>query len=423
MAQDPPPVGPDLTDEAPPPPRYSTFHSLRYPDFRYMWQGQIGASASQWMENVARPFLILELTDSPFLLGLVAATRMLPMLFIGVWAGVIADRVDKRKILLVCQSVTFVSHVATAALLLTGVIEPWMVFLGTLVTGSAQAFNQPARQSLIPRLVPSENMANAVALNAAAFNIMRTGGPAIAGLVLAFASFGDLYVLQSFIYVWVIWSTARITVRSAPAPRERPSMTKELGEGFDAVKKDRVILYIMILSLAMFVFGMPFQNVFIPLIALESLDMDRSSAALLISLVGGGALLGALVIATIGDRARRRGLLMIGMILTFSLGLMLFSRSESLFAAAPALLLCGAMQTSFMSMTNIFILGRTPPELHGRVLSLFSLDRGLIPFGATLAGALAGSIGPQDALMVMALIVLCSTLAVGLLVPSLRNLQ
>jgi MFS family permease len=422
-------VADDAVKVAPPPEdepfqttRIGTFHSLQFRDFRYLWQGQIGASASQWMEQIARPLLILELTNSAFLVGLIAATRMVPMLLMGLWAGVLADRMDKKRILQVCQSITFTTHAATAALILMGTIEPWMVFVGAFVTGSAQAFNQPARSSLVPRLVPRDSMANAIALNSAAFNIMRTGGPSIAGLVLFATDFGELYAMQALVYIWVIWSTSHIQVRTNPERRERPSMLTDLFEGFGVVKKDRIILYIMLLSLALFVFGMPFQSVFVPLIAVDSLEMSRSVAGLLVSLVGAGALIGSLVVATIGDSVRRRGLLMIGMIIAFCLALLVFARAESLFLIAPALMTCGAMQVSFMALNNAFVLGRTAPELHGRVMSLFSLDRGLVPLGATLGGFLAATLGPQDGLMVMALICLVLTLIVALFVPSLRKM-
>jgi MFS family permease len=386
-----------------------------------MWQGQIGASASQWMEQIARPFLILELTDSYFLVGLIAATRMVPMLLVGIWAGVIADRMDKKKILVACQAVTFGAHAVTAILILTSLIDPIAVFAGTFVTGCAQAFNQPARQSLIPRLVPREHMANALALNSAAFNTMRTGGPAIAGAVLAVAGFEGVYVMQTLVYVWVIWSTSRIHEHGEPVNRVRASMRTELVEGFAAVKRDRIIFYIMVLCLALFV--LPFQGVFIPLIAVESLDMSKETAGILLSAVGFGALLGALVVATIGDTVRNRGMLMITMLVLFAFALLVFARGETLLTAIPALLVCGAMQTSFMSLNNAFVLGRTPPELHGRVLSLFSLDRGLVPLGATLAGALSASLGAADALTIMAGCFLLGTVLIAALVPSLRHIH
>jgi MFS family permease len=411
-------------EEAVVPTRVGTFHSLQYRDFRYLWQGQIGAAASQWMENVARPLLILELTNSALMVGLIAATRMLPMLLVGVWAGVMADRMDKKRILQTTQAITFLTHVATAALILTGVIEPWMVFVTTFTAGASQAFNQPARVSLIPRLVPRENVTNAIALTSAAFNVMRTLGPSIAGLILIVADYGDLYVFQSLVYLWVMWSTGKISVTTAdPRGGPRTSMKADLLEGFSAVKRDRAILYILVLSLAVFVWGMPFQGVFIPLIATRELDLGRGGAGALVSLVGIGALLGSLVIATFGDNMRRRGVAMIAMVVAFCGALYLFARADTLLLVVPGLLIAGAMQTSFMSLNNAFVLGRTPAELHGRVLSLFHLDRGLVPLGSTIAGVLAAALGPQDALTVMASICLASTLLLTLLVPAIRRIS
>jgi MFS family permease len=411
------------TGETIAPPRPSTFHSLRYRDFRYLWQGQIGAAASQWMENVARPFLILEMTDSEFLVGLVAATRMIPMLFLGVWAGVLADRMDKKRILQVTQTITFLTHAVTAALILTDVIEPWMVFVGTLTGGASQAFNQPARVSLIPRMVPRENVANAIALTSAAFNTMRTIGPAIAALVLAFLTFGDLYVLQALMLLWVLWSTSKITVSTRESRARSTSMRAELVEGFKAVRQDKPVLYILALSLVIFIWGMPFQGVFIPLIGKKELGLSTSEASLLISVVGLGALGGSLIIATVGDQMPRRGLVMLGIIGVFSVSLIVFANVHSLYLIIPALAMTGAMQVAFMSLNNAFVLGRTPQELHGRVLSLFHLDRGLVPAGAAMGGFLAATLDPATAQTIMALVCLGSAGLMALAFPALRNIS
>ncbi len=402
--------------------RLSTFHSLRYPNYRYLWYGQVGAAASNWMEQLARPLLIYFLTESPFMVGLIAGTRMLPMLLIGVWAGVIADRVDRRRILLFTKSIVLSVHAATAALILTGVIEPWMVFVTAFTAGSAMAFDQPARQSLIPRLVPDHALANAVALNSAAMQIMRVTGPAIAGLVLFVFDFGELYVLQALIYITVIHSTYRIKVEAKEPRRERTSLLSDLIEGFGAVRRDPAIFYILVLSLAIFVWGMPYNTVFVPLIGVEVLGIGEASG-LLISCVGLGAVAGSLTIATYGDSVRRRGLIMLGLICTFAVALLALSRAETLLLAIPALIVSGVMQNGFMSLSNAFVLGRTPRELQGRVISLFSLDRGLVPLGALIGGSLAETLGPQDALAVMALICLSSTLLLACFVPSLRRLH
>jgi MFS family permease len=423
MAQEATRVETDAPSETVATRRPSTFHSLQYRDFRYLWMGQLGAASSQWMENVARPFLILELTDSELLVGLIAATRMLPMLFLGAWAGVLADRVDKKRILLASQAVTFTTHAVTAALILTGVIEPWMVFVGTLTGGTAQAFNQPARVSLIGRLVPRENVTNAIALTSAGFNTMRAAGPIVASVVLALFSFGDLYLLQALLLVWVLWNTLQISVPLREARKRTTSMGGELIEGFKAVRDDKPVLYILVMSLVIFVWAMPFQGVFVPLIGKKELGLSASEASLLFSVVGLGALSGSLIIATFGDRLTHRGFVMLGIMGVFSLSLLVFANAGTLLLVVPALALTGAMQVSFMSLNNAFVLSHVPPDLHGRILGLFHLDRGLVPAGAALGGVLASTLDPSAAQTIMAVVCLVSATLMALLFPALRNIS
>jgi predicted MFS family arabinose efflux permease len=223
-------------------------------------------------------------------------------------------------------------------------------------------------------------------------------------------------------YVWVMFSTYQISVRTQEEKRERGSMVKELFEGFNVVKNDTVIFYILILCLVVFIWGVPYQTVFVPLIAKRELGLGSSGFGVLITMVGVGALIGSLAMATIGERVRRRGLVMLGMLVVYSVALLVLSRGNSLYAVIPMLLVSGAMQTSFMSLNNAYVLGRTPRELQGRVMSLFSLDRGLVPLGATIAGVLAEVIGPQDGLAVMGAICLGTTLLLAVAVPSLRRI-
>ena len=422
MPDDTPVQAPEL-EELRPPKRLSTFYSLRYRDYRMVFFGQLAASASQWMEQLARPVLILALTDSAFLVGLVVATRMIPQLFIGVWAGVIADRSDKRRILLLSKSMAMAMHFTTAFLILSGIIEPWMVFATSLIAGSAMAFDAPARQSLIPRLVPDEALANAVALNSAAMNVMRIGGASIAGLFLAFFDIGGLYVFQGTIYLIVIYCTLRIRTKTNDEEKIRGSMVADLFEGFGAVRQDKTIAYILSISLVMFVWGFPYQSVFVPLIAIRALDIGESGAGLLIGVTGIGALIGSLTIATIGDGLRKRGLILLVMIGVYGIALIVFARAEVVVIAVPALIVTGALQTSFMSLNNALVLSRTRLEIQGRVMSLFSLDRGLIPFGATIGGFLAAVLGPQDGLTLMAIVCLVCASIMAVSLPALRRIN
>ncbi|MGB6836729.1 MAG: MFS transporter [Dehalococcoidia bacterium] len=409
--------------EAPARRTLATFSSLRYRDYRLLWTGQVGHSASLWMEMVIRPVLILHLTDSALQVGLVVATRMVPTLLFGLIAGVVADRFDKRRILLACQTVTMSMHFLLAMLVLSGMVEVWQVFATAFVSGTSMAFNQPARQSLVPRLVPERELLNAIALNTAAMNVMRIAGGGLAGVLLIPLGVGAVYLLNGFLYIGVMLTTVlmRVPPQGRAASGPSPSWVEDLKEGFAFVGRNPAILYILAPALILFVFGFPYNSVFVPLLAKQVLDLGDSGVGALLATTGVGALAGSLVMASRSD-IRRRGLLMLVFLAIFSGALILLSRSTFLPLALLALLLVGSAGVSYMALTNTLLLENSPRELHGRVLSLMSLDRGLVPLGATIAGALAATLGPQSGLLVMALICLGLTAVVAVGAPTLRRL-
>lgn len=398
-----------------------TFASLRHRNYRLLWLGQVGHSASLWMEQVIRPVLILELTDSALMVGLVVATRMAPMLAFGLLAGVVADRFDKRRVLLACQTVTMSMHFVLAFLVLSGVVEPWHVFATAFASGTSMSFNQPARQSLVPRLVPDEDLLNAIALNTAAMNVMRIAGGGMAGVLLIPLGVGSVYLLNGCLYVVVIIMTYSIrTPSTAAMARPAESWVEDLKEGIRFAVGNRTVLYVMAPALILFVFGFPYQSVFVPLLAVKTLGLGESGVGALVAITGVGALTGSLTMAS-RRGLRRRGTLILVFLGGFSGSLLLLSLSGWLPMAVIALLLTGSMGVSYMALTNTIILELTPKELHGRVLSLLSFDRGLVPLGAIIAGVLASSLGPQQGLMVMASICVLLTAATATMAPTLRH--
>ena len=407
--------------EVPPRRRFSTFASLQYRDFRFLWFGQVGHAASLWMEQIVRPLLILQLTDSALMVGLVVAARMLPMLFFGLIAGVAADRLDRKRILLTTQWVTMSMHALMAVLVFTDVIQPWHVFATTFVSGSSMAFNQPSRQSLIPQMVPREALLNAVALNTTAINLMRVLGPAIAGLLL-FTGFGAIYTLNAVMIGGVMVCTYLMQIKRMPRASETPTgWLDDLKENFAFVARTPAVLSVMGPALILFVFGLPYQSVFVPLFAKKVLDIGDSGAAALVMVTGVGAIVGSLVMAS-QTTMRRRGVLLIAFLAVFGTGLLVFSRSTYLPVSVVFLMAAASMSTSYMALTNSLLLELSPPDMHGRVMSLLSLDRGLVPLGATIGGALAAAIGPQDGLLVMACVILALTASVAVFSPALRRL-
>ena len=409
-----------------------TFRALRFPGYRYLWLGQLGHSATMWMEQVVRPLLILELTGSALQVGFVVAVRMVPQFLFGLLAGVIADRYNKRRVLMVSQIVTMLMHLILAILILFGRIEVWHVFITAFVSGGSMAFNQPARQSLIPLLVPSDLLLNAVALNTAAMNTMRVLGAGLAGGLLIFLDYGEVYLLNAIIFIYVIWTTAKIALEeNRPSPgltggkpevAKKTSILHDLQEGFRYMAANRCVLYLVGMALIIFVIGLPYQQVFVPLLALNVLHIGRSGAGWMLALTGVGALIGSLTMASI-RQLPRRGLVLMSFIVVFGLALVLLSQSRWVSLSAIALIIAGCMTTAYNSLNISLLFEQSPPKFHGRVLSLMSLDRGFVSVGAVLAGGLAESLGPQLGLAVIALSCIGITFLIFFFIPALRKIK
>ena len=252
-------ASPERVERAAKPRWTSTFRALRHRNYRLMWLGQAGHSASLWMEQVVRPVLVYQLTESALMVSLVVFMRMIPVLLFGIIAGVVADRYDKRRILMTAQVITMSMHFTLAALVLSGAVEVWHVFVTAMISGSAMAFNQPARSSLVPKLVPPEDLLNAVALNTAAMNFMRIGGGAIAGVLLIALNPGGVYLLDGCLYFGVIATTLMMRFPPEERDRSQTSIAGDLAEGFAYVRSNRPVLGLVAMAMVLFVFGMPYQ--------------------------------------------------------------------------------------------------------------------------------------------------------------------
>jgi MFS family permease len=405
-----------------------------------MWLGQLGHSAAMWMEQVVRPLLILELTNSAVMVGLVISVRMVPQLVFGLLAGVIADRYSKKRVLMISQAVTLSMHLTLAVLVLSGSIQVWQIFVTAFISGASMAFNQPARQSLVPRLVPPDTLLNALALNTAAMNIMRVAGASLAGVLLLFLDYGQIYLLNGVLFAGVIWTTSQLrewegprpqlpeadtavaaAADAAPAMRKKASLVHDFAAGFQYVFTNRRLLYLVGLALVLFILGQPYQQVFIPLLALDVLNVGKSGAGWMLAFTGVGALIGSLVVAS-RKSLHHRGLAMMAFLVVFGLALVLLAQSRWLPLSAVALVVAGAMMTTYNALNTSLLLEQSPPEFHGRVMSLMSLDRGLVSVGAVLAGFLAEGLGPQTGLTVVAVALVAMTLLLFATVPVLRKI-
>jgi hypothetical protein len=411
--------------------RANTFRALQHRNYRYLWLGQTGHSATLWMDVIARSVLVLDLTGSAVWLSVVLAARTAPILVFGLIAGAVADRMDRRRVLISTQLVTWATYLFLGVAVVVGFVEAWQVVVTAAVAGTAMAFNQPVRQSLIPMLVPKEALLNAVALNSTSVSFMRIGGSTLAGILLLGLDAGGLYLVCTGIYAFVMYTTYRMRVAGGTPVakrKENTSLFADLGEGFAYLGQNRGLALIVSLALILFVFGFPYQQIFVPLLAKETLEMGDSGVGWLTTAIGVGAVAGSLVVAS-RESVARPAFQMLTNLFIFSgalLGIALVnglvdSRPVALVVTAVLLAVAGSMTVTFMSFTNSLLLANSDPEMHGRVMSLLSLDRGLIPLGAILAGVLVARFDVLPALFIMAAIVLgLSSLALVFMGTALR---
>lgn len=372
------------------------------------------------MEAVARSWLIWELTGSATLLAVVNLLRALPMLGVGVFAGVAADRFDKRKLLIICKSCTLANKLVLATLIVTGAIEVWHVLLSAFLMGASMSFEQPARTALIPSLVKEDELTSAVALNSAAMNVTRIIGPAGAGLLLAPLGIGGVYFVSAGIYVATLVATIIMRVPPVAARKGRVSMWTDLGEAFGYIYRQKTVFTLILLALIPMVVAWPYMTL-MPVFADVVLGAGESGLGFLYSAAGVGALSAVITIATLGD-VRRRGLVVVGAIFCFGGFLTAFSQSASLHLSLVVMAGIGFVSTGSMVIISSTLLTITPPELHGRVMGVYRLDRGLMPLGSMGAGAAADAVGAPTTVLVMGSTCMVLAAAALLSAPVLRRM-
>ncbi len=267
-----------------------TFRALHNRNFTLLLIGQSGHSAALWIEAIARSWLIWQMTGSGTMLAVVNMLRAIPMLFLGLFAGVLADRFDRRKILIVCKTIALTNYLILATLIATGAIQVWHVLLSAFIMGCSMAFEQPTRTSLIPRLVGEDELPNAVALNSAAMNVTRVVGPGIAGLLIAPLGIDGVYYTSAGVYVITLICTIMMRVPPVIARVERTSVWADMGEGLRYVYREKVILVLMLLALIPMVIGDPYRTV-MPIFSDKVLHAGASGYGWLQSASGVGALL------------------------------------------------------------------------------------------------------------------------------------
>ncbi len=392
--------------------------ALRHRNYRLLWMGNLVSNTGDWMDQVAFNWLVYQLTDSAIYLGIVNLCRWVPILAFTLLGGVVADRWERRRLMLVTQAVAMGLALALALLVAAGLVQVWMVLAIAAGRGIMMSFNQPARQSLVSELVPPQDLRNAIALNSANFNLTRVIGPAIGGVLIATVGVAGAFFLNAVSFIAVL---ASLALMQLPAQRVRPrrGMLDELLGGLRYVRTQPTLRALLLLALLPVVFGMPYMTM-LTVFARDVFDVGGTGLGLLTACASVGALLGALQVA--GARLGSRGALMLVALVAFGLALAAFALTPWVWLAALILLVVGAAQQVYLTLNNTIVQERVDEEFRGRVLSILFLSRGMIPLGTMLAGLGTAAFGAQRTMGVMAVALVVTALLAVRYAPGLREL-
>jgi predicted MFS family arabinose efflux permease len=360
------------------------FKAFQYRDFRLMWFGACTSSIGTWMQIVAQGWLIYRLSHSPFLLALDQFLGGIPIFLFSLIGGVVADRMERRKVLLGSQYVQMATATILTILVFTGLVHVWHILCLSFISGFAQAFGGPAYQALIPTLVEKEDMPNAIALNSIQFNVAVMVGPALAGIALAKLGEQWCFGLNALSFLAPIVSLSVINARFLPV-KTTESMFTSLKEGIKFTRKQSSMEALIVLAFCMTALAMPMRT-YIPVFVKDIFRRGPETYGNLLSLMGLGSILGSLAIASAGNM-RRKGLVALTALLCLGGGISAFALSKSLPVSGAVLVLVGAAMMAVFATVSSLVQLITTNEMRGRVMSVYNFAfRGGMPMGNLLSG-------------------------------------
>jgi MFS family permease len=363
------------------------FAAFREPDYRRFWTAQFVSNIGGWMQAVAQGWLVYRLTDSPFLLGFVGFAATVPAIFLMLPGGVLADQLDRRRVIAISQWAQAGSALWLAIAIVTDHVGVWQIIGATLVVGTAQSFSAPAYQAMLLDLLDDRSrLPNAIAMNSLQFNLSRAIGPLLASVTLtAFGTFW-CFLLNAVSFLPLIFVLGRTKKRQESQERASDILAR-LGEGFRYVRGDRLVLLVLGVAAAGSLFGYPYMAL-MPVLARELFVDDAAGTGYLIGAVGAGALLAALTLSMVTPKKTLR--MIIATTGLFGLALVAVGFARDSRTVMALLVLCGTGMVTSLALCNMLVQTRTPDSMRGRVMSMFTFCWfAFAPFGNLMAGLLA----------------------------------
>jgi MFS family permease len=400
--------------------RWTTFDALRDRNYRWLWTGSLASSATFQMSTVAQGWLVFELTGSAFALSWVSAGWAVSSLFLSLYGGAVADRVDKRDLMIWTRLAMLVNTLVLAVLVSTGAIRLWHLVVNSLLSGVLFSFLMPASQAIMAELVDRETLLNAVSLNSVGMGLMGILSATVAGYLIKATGAAGAYYVMAGLYVMALFSLTRLprTGRGEPSPT---SVWADLWEGVRFMGAHDVLPSLLGLTMAWTLLGMGYRT-FMPKYAQDVMGLDASGLGWLMAAPGVGGLISSLTTASLGDfRGKGRLLWVAGMI--FGGVLILFANIPYLVPVLLLLALVGAASNACMVSTNCLLQVHAGERMRARVMSVYMMTWGLMPLGTLPAGALADRTGVPLVVTLQGALLAVVFVGVGLLWPRLRRLE
>ena len=397
----------------------ATFRALEYRNFQLFFAGQLISLIGTWMQNVAQAWLVYRLTHSSALLGAVGFSSQIPVFLFSTLGGIVADRFERRNVVIVTQTASMLLAFVLASLTLTGFVRIWHIFVLSTLLGLVNAFDIPARQSFIVEMVGKADLMNAIALNSSMFNASRVVGPAVAGVLVATIGEGWCFFANAISYIAVIAGLLLMRIAEKRRPQPAGSPLANVAEGFRFVLSNPPVHALLIMLGIMSLVALPF-TVLMPIFADRVLHGGATALGWLMGWTGVGALAGALLLAT---RTELKGLSVWLAAAATGLGCFLIGFASSHHMTLSSILLVGAGFCMMIQMgaTNTLIQSMVPDELRGRVMAVYSMMMmGMTPFGSLLAGAVAGRLGASLTVAIGGSICVAAALTFWRLLPRIR---
>ena len=405
-------------------PLLRTFVALQNRDYRLIWIGTLGSFTAMQMSMIARGYLAYSLTGSAAMLGVVTFARALPQFLFTLFGGVLADRVSKRNLLLVTQTLTGLTVLATAVLVYSGLITIWQLILLGFIEGSIFSFNMPARQAILPELVGQKDLMNAVALNNAGMNFTQVFGPALAGLLIATPAVGlkHVFFVMAACYLLPVFMLTQIRPRPAATGRRKAPMIQELRGGIRYITNHETLGMLLVIGLVPTLLGFSYQSLLPVFASAKVLDVGASGLGLMSAVTGVGALVGSLAIASYGD-FRRRGMAQLVAGAAWGISLILFGLSRDFHVALGALLLVGLTASAYRSLNNTLVTAMADAEFYGRVMSVQMLGFSISMLTPLPIGVVVDHIGAPTTVAINGALIAIFVVGVATLVRSYRRLE